>query len=378
MKSCVIKQPYVFEFTYETTHYKDETPDSLLDKFILRSQSYGMITKLEMDIYVVEQMQDTPESIWYQKSDPEAYRLFTNQHKTIPIDDVPLDDYDVVITADGFLSEHIIKNHPDVLFAYFSTEHHLEAYQNAIKQGYPLNHYDLFLDHALSSTYDFNQLPANINFPFMVDKDVMRRVIDINHKTNSIFLDSHIVRTVGFSANTNVWEDNRASIENQLSLYKEQIKNMTGMEIYHSPTYNYQHPFMYVAQQKYLKPREYLNLLGKTRFFPLCRGNLAIGQVLPEAASLQNIIISDDLRYAPLLVHPQCFLNNISLSYEAKQSFSYLSHIQKEAMNIINRIKKDEALQKEILEYQDNQLEQNFSMKQIEILKKALQKKRAS
>jgi hypothetical protein len=45
-------------------------------------------------------------------------------------------------------------------------------------------------------------------------------------------------------------------------------------------------------------------------------------------------------------------------------------------MNIINRIKKDEPLQKEILQYQDNQLEQNFSMRQIEILKKALQKKR--
>ena len=52
MKICVVKQPYVTEFTWESVRFT--TPRDLLDKFICRSQNFSLLAGLKADIWVVE------------------------------------------------------------------------------------------------------------------------------------------------------------------------------------------------------------------------------------------------------------------------------------------------------------------------------------
>lgn len=358
MKACLIKQPYCTEYTRETVYYKDETPETLLDKFICRSQSYSMITKLQMDIFVAEQTQATQESQWYHAGDPEAYSMFVKQHKTMPLRDIPINEYDLVITADNFIPPSIIEQNPDTLFAYFSTEHHLDAYKQAIQ--HPQDKYHLFLDHNLQSTNQIEKLPATVNFPFIVDKNIIRQVINIE-KTDGIFLDTHLIRTHGFT----IASDNFT--KETLVPYIAGIEKMTNMTAIYAPPFDYKRPFYAVAMDNIISTRGYLQLVAKARYYPLCRGTLAIGQALTEAAALQNIVIADNMRYTPLLCHPSCIIEstgpNIPDSYIAQQK----------TYQVINKIENQPELIKEILDYQDQQLDQNFLNQPINTLKKAVQ-----
>jgi len=366
MKTCIIKQPYVTEFTYESIIYRGHTPEQILDKFIHRSQSFGMITALEMDIYVVRQMIFTPESEWYRYQDKEAFELFVKRHDPIDFNEIPLDNYDIVITADCFIPKQTIEKHPNTLFAYFSTEHHLDAYKITIEQG-PQEGYDIFLDHALSSSYEFDKLPARVNFPFMIDKDAIRKIINLDKKADSVFLDSNVVSTIGFTKSTEMFD------ENNLKKYTDEVKRTTGLRTTYAPPYNYARSYYCVAKDEIIDTETFLELLAHSKFFPLCRGNLAIGQALSEAASVRNVVISDDMRYSKLVCHPKC---RIEPPLWIKK-YGYLDAIsQKKAYNLIAEIKNNSEFIEEALDYQDKMLDSNFKERPMEIVKKALRLKR--
>ena len=361
IRYCILKQPYVTEFTYESIIYKEHTPEQILDKFIHRSQSFGMITTLEMDIYVTDMIKPTPESKWYSQRD--GYNEMIKAHKIINLDDICFDDYDVVITADNFLPEYIIQKYPNTLFAYFSTEHHLDAYSQSIAGG-PLGGYDLFLDHFLSSSFDFQKLPATVSFPFMIDKDPIRQIINITKKADSVFLDTHLVRTIGFNMPSEIF-----SYDN-LKKYIDEVHFTTGLDVLYAQPWDYKQSYYCVAKGEMLGTKDFLKLLSISKFFPLCRGRLAVGQALSEAAMMRNVVISDDMKYAQLICHPSCIIESTGLNL----ADSYVA--QQKAYKIITEIKNNAGLIDEILAFQDSQLDKNFLDKPKEILEKAYMVKR--
>ena len=54
MRIAFAKQQYMPEYTWNTTLFKDNTLDSILDNFMLRSKNYGMIIETQADVFVIK------------------------------------------------------------------------------------------------------------------------------------------------------------------------------------------------------------------------------------------------------------------------------------------------------------------------------------
>src|SRR5271165_1636194 len=108
----------------------------------------------------------------------------------VPLESIPLSDYDLVITFDPIL-------HPPrdlrTVFAYYAQEHWDRRYKESLQQPYP--GYDLFLDHMMDGPVDLHHLPQSLAFPYIHDSQFLRSQF-APHRQDIAWADHRILMTL--------------------------------------------------------------------------------------------------------------------------------------------------------------------------------------
>ncbi|MHC4790384.1 MAG: FkbM family methyltransferase [Planctomycetota bacterium] len=343
MKICIVKQPYVTEYTWQSVRFTSAC--DLMDKFILRSQNFCLVAGLKADIWVVDEgpiISDTYKHL--KQNHPRGIEALYSSHKTVTWSDIPWSEYDIVISADQIIPDDIIRKYPATLWCYFEQEHTLPSFARSAKK--PDGAYDLFLNHHLSSSIQLERLPQSIAFPYTANHDIMTKLLTPTNEPK-VFLDSHMIR------------GNPDNIGQIVADYEKKC----GLPVKYPQPWDFANSYECVGKKLTKKTSEHLKDIARCKYFLLVR-KAGIGQGAVEAASLGLIVISDSNEiYSQLLCHPACFV--LPMNYD-------------QALQKVRSIEADPALQKEILEHQKTALQKYFWNRPIGLLKRALELKRSA
>ena len=341
MRIAFAKQQYMPEYTWNTTIFKDNTPDSILDNFMLRSKNYGMIIETQADVFVLEDgKRKTGVHQMLEKIHPDGIKALYKMQRAKDQYTVHWQDYDAVICIDSFLDESLMKKYPGVLWCYYAGEHKAPEYRDSKKS--PLFGYDVFMDHVLTVKHQKQiSLPVSVNFPALVSRKAFENVIDTT-KQDAVFLDSRVLRTYSNQA------------EGKLKLSQD-----FGVKVYAPDEWDYKNSYYEAAHRHIMPPRAYLERMAKCKYFVLMRGTREagkpsfIGQAAIEAAALGCIVLSGHGSYPDKLCHKDGYIDPKNMT---------------SVIRIIKKLQQDDRLCKEIIAHQYKKLKENFWDKPMMLL----------
>ena len=322
---------------YESFNYNNKKFDEILNTFLTKANGVHTILSLKCDTIVL--YENTKYD--FKKNLDKTY--FLNKTKNIyKVSDVPFDKYDIIWCRDDILSniDGLIKLYPNKLFIYENTEHCFSKYNFK---------YDLILEHNDLSFKDFDRLNTSISFPYIIDKDILRKNINCN-KINDIYFDSKCFYLNSHIFNNNIIEKYNIAQEYFKKYNFNILSNIIRPEIIY---------------KKDIKSdcKEYLENIGSSKFFVLSIQRC--GQSLVEAAALKCIVLGFiNCIHTKNICHEYCILkyNNNYDDYD-------------EIYEKINNINNNYELEKQILNYQDNKLEKYYNLYKKNVLKKAVKLK---
>jgi hypothetical protein len=342
MRVCILKQPYVTELTWSTQRWSNAR--ELLDNYVLRSQNFGLVCETRADIWVLK---DGPyASDIYTRlliTAPEAVEALYRSHAARRWDEVPWTEYDVVISLDPIVPQGLIAEHPEILWCYYEQEHTMGSFARSARS--PHGRYDLFLNHALTSShYRTLRLPASVNFPYVYSRRAFAEVISVA-KRECVYLDSHCVRGVS-----------------DLEALRSDLEAKFGIEVDHCRPWDFDNSYKCVGDKLTSSTSEYLNQLGSCKYFLLNRGGVGVGQSAPEAAALGVIVLPDRGQiYSRYMCHPETRVEPRNFDSAAAA---------------IRKIQGSRDLQQEIVEYQFERVERFFLEGPLSVLRACLELKR--
>ncbi len=343
MRVCILKQPNAVEFIWSTHRWSNA--QELLDNYVMRSTNFGLVCETQADIWVVEDgeyVSDTYVSLLTRA--PEGVNALYRSHSAAKWADIPWEEYDVIISLDPIVSDSIIIRYPEILWCYYEQEHAMESFRASAKS--PFGKYDLFLNHALSSSNDpIIGLPRSINLPYVYSRDAFNRVVTAE-KHERVYLDSRCIRDIP-----------------HLEFFRMQLARKLGIEIDHCKPWDFKNSHLCVANKVPSSTREYLNQLASCKYFLLNRGGSNnIGQSAPEAAALGVIVLSDKYQiYSHYVCHPKTWVRPRDYDSTA---------------GVIKEIQKDPNLQRKIIEYQFERTQNLFLNQPLRVLRSCLKMKR--
>lgn len=317
---------------YESFNYNNKNFDEILNTFLTKANGVHTILSFKCDTIVLYK------NTKYNFKSNLDKTYFLNKTKNIyKLSDIPFDKYDIIWCRDDILSniDELIKLYPTKLFIYENTEHCFSQYNFK---------YDLILEHNDLSFKDFHTLNTTISFPYVIDKDILRKNINYN-KINDIYFDSRC-----FYFNDNIIENYNIAQEYFKKYNLNILSNIIRPEI---------------SYKKDIKSdcKEYLENIGSSKFFVLSVKRC--GQSLVEAAALKSIVLGFvDCIHTKNICHEYCILKYCNNYDEIYEKF--------------NTINNNYELEQEILNYQDNKLEKYYNSYQKNVLKKALKLKNNS
>jgi len=327
MKAAFIKQGFSSTFaTWESHRYS--RAEELLGAFRFKSKMFSILVEWQADIWVVsggEKVDGTFSSNFS--------REIVKKHKTVPLDKVPWDKYDVVISVLPFIPDKIIKVHLGILWCYLSIGHVSKLHRQSL--GKVWGAYDLFLNHA-SVGGKLKRLPSSVPFPFPTNHKLLRELIKPVNEA-AVFLDTRLTKKESLP-----WFGKRCNLPIRCSPEPAS----SGRKI---------------LSGEFSKTEDYLTTLGSCKYILLSRKPNFIGQAALEAAALGLIVVSGPGVYPSVLCHPRCLTapNN-----------------PRQGLNVIKQIEKNTELQSKILAHQDAVLSLRFWKEPLATLHKALEMKR--
>lgn len=304
-------------------------PERLLHTFRFKSKLFSLLVELQADIWVVSGGEKVDGTFCSDFS-----REMVKKHKTVPIDKVPWNEYDIVISVLPFVPNKIIKAHPEILWAYLSIGHTSKPHHQSL--GKVLGGCDLFLNHALVRG-ELKGLPQSIPFPFPTNYRLLRELVQPTNEP-AVFLDTRLTEREPLS-----WFKKRCKLPIRCSPEPASSRKK-------------------ILAGKFTRTREYLEALGSCKYFLLSRKPSFIGQAALEAAALGLIVISGSGVYPSTLCHKRCLVN---------------PNNPRRGLNAIKGIEKDVGLQEEILAHQDAVLQDVFWERPLAVLREALEMKRS-
>lgn len=346
MKLAFAKQRYMPEYTWSTTKWHNNTPDTILDNFMLRSKNYGMVIETEADIWILEDgKRKTGVHKHLESLHPKGIKALYQVQNAFRWESVPWHEYDAVICIDSFLEPEFMSKYPKILWCYYAGEHKAPEYRQS--RGSPLHGYDVFMDHVLRVQHPIELgLPISVPFPALVSPKAFEAVLDIT-KQKAAFLDSRILR------NDKNQNGTRQNLEKQL-----------GVKILAPDAWNYKDSYYEAAHKHIMSPRAYLERVAKCRYFVLMRGSTDhkdstsfVGQAAIEAAALGCIVFSGHGAYPNLLCHKETYINPGDMQTVATK---------------IQMLEKDEGLRRKVVAHQHRRLKENFWDKPMALLEELI------
>ena len=348
MKGCIVKHSYYANFTWKPKRYSGAL--DMLRAFPFRSQNISLVAELKADIWPIEGMNQDYRA---GRDDPNGVAAMYGVHKTAKWDDVPWEEYDIVISCEPIVPIKIIQKHPDILWVYNEPSHRCgRASRAAGPGGSPVGGYDLFWDDYCRAPEKLTKIPQSVGFPYFMNYELMRRLIKVDQKET-------------------VWIDSRHVVYESLDVRKEMVREFSqicDLPVCHAPIEGVWHKGKVsdrtlLAQGKMLTAIDYLSLVGQSKYYLVWRDKAVQGQAILEAGGLGLIVIANKSGiYHKMLCHPKCLIPD--------------GGPPRIGLRLVKEIEEDKILQQEILAYQDLMLEARFWSRPMAILRDALKMKR--
>lgn len=334
-KIALIKQMYDDHGPWQNERYDAANPLKVLDKWPAKYSYFEMTQLFKADWYVLPYCHDS--RIIRQKI--ERYRSEIDASvQTVAINDIPFDEYDIVISIDPILRP---SSSSKILFAYLQNEHHDTEYIKSLKK--PFHGYDLFLDHMMEAPGWAYSLPQSLACPYVRDPATVR-TLRSKVQDNSIWIDNRFVMMLSHGNET---------CHNPAN---EKILHNMGQEI--GARFRFKHA-AFDNIQKLQSPYAFLQELSQSRFY-LNLIACGAGQGLCDAASLGLICFgTPKLKYHQAICHPACLCNDLM-----------------DFKRIFTRVVNSPDLQQEIIAWQDLMLADRMVRQPLHMLEAAVDLKR--
>ena len=344
MRVALVKQNLDIVGPWASMRWSETSPSSLFDIWPNKCWQWGMTCLLRADWYVTPLLRET----WYIQNavlehTGRAAIIEKHSHNLVQPQEIPYDQYDVVISFDPILKPP----RGSTVFAYFMQEHWDPLYRKSLRKPEP--GYDLFLDHLLQSPTALRQLPQSVSFPYLCDLDTMRHVFQTD-KEDVVWVDA---RTLCFLARTRVWTDAARAAAQRLQeaigvpvRFKGEILT-TPWGISDPPTWG--------------DSARYFEAVGGCRYYISVGRGSGGGVGVADAASLGCICFGDDRPYHKLICHPACLIQDLA-----------------ELPQRVRHVASSPDLQEEIICWQDRALRQHFAESPLRLLEQAVSLKRGT
>ncbi|MBS0285951.1 MAG: hypothetical protein JSR17_01125 [Proteobacteria bacterium] len=342
IRFCFLKSPYSTTLTTESVSPFDI--NTVINKWFNRFQNISFVTYFKADVYVIDCVPIHASWAASLINDTNKGNMIRQVHTYVQVDSIEFNKYDVVISSDCIVPISVIQKFPNVLWCYYEDEHAFGSFQ--ISKKSPIAGYDVFLNHFMDSNVDSERLPCSVSFPYLEHVPTFNLLVNemnLNSvKEKSIFFDSHILRTPLFQT------------------LKQNIENNTLLQTKYTE-WDFDNSLSELCNFKLPHIKTYISKLISCTYFIYLRNNSGgIGQSMLPAAAAQCIIIgANAMKYARIIIHPICVITNES-----------------ECINTINMVEKNPNLKKDIINYQNQQLETHFWNKPLELIKKLYALKR--
>jgi len=336
LKVAIVKQRYDVFGPWRSEKYDLSHPLNVLKKWPSK-HSYLETTHLfQADWFVLPFCHDS--KLVRQKIDYHQQTFDDNMEYLSDVADVPLDDYDVVISLDPILRP---PRNSRTLYAYFQNEHHHSEYTQSVRN--PLPGYDLFLDHMMKAPGWVYDLPQPVAFPYPRDPFAVRGMC-AEQRSDAIWFDKRFVMMLTHGSEL----FHRGGFEGTIaSLEKRFRARVTFRNLDFEDMTRWGDPHEYMLEMS--KCSYYVNLIA-----------CGAGQGLCDAASLGLICFgSPKLPYHKAICHPVCLCSDLS-ELEWKLSM----------------VRNSPDLQQEIRVWQDLALSDLMVTQPIRILQAAVDMKR--
>ena len=305
---------------------------------------WEMTCLLGADWYVIPQAQETDYHRNLLTKHPRLREIVSKWVKNVVSpEEIPFDEYDVVITFDPILST---SDSSHTLLAYYLNEHWDRLYKQSLQR--PIGNYDLFLAHMMDAETDVISLPQAISFPYLRAPDVVRSVFN-SEKEETVWVDWRTLTTLSL---TERWSCEAEKAANRL-------QETLAIPVCYYGDFN-QSPYGVFDPPKWGDAVHYLERLGRCKYYIAVGRASGAGQGLCDAASLSCICIGEqDKAFHSLVCHPACLCADmVEMPRRIRQVVSSL------------------ALQEEVLHWQDNMLREHFANRPLAVLEKAIAMRR--
>ncbi|MSU54705.1 MAG: hypothetical protein EXS48_02655 [Candidatus Staskawiczbacteria bacterium] len=345
MKVAIVKQIYDAQGPWASVKWQETTPAKIFDVWPGTITFWGLACLLKADWYVVTQgklVSDYVADILKNKPRKKIMEKYTKQ--VVDIKDIPLDDYDLVITLDPILE---IPKKSKTLFAYFVPEHWDRLYNQSIEN--PLGNFDLFLAVMLDSQPELFALPQSVSFPYPFDAKALQSIFPPIEKKEVVWAEWRLLSALGM---TKMWSD---SAEKAV----KRLEKVVNLPVYQKGNFN-KTPFGITDPPSWKDALQYLAELNQCKYYIAVGRYSGPGQGIREAAALGLICIGEqDKLYHQMVCHPKLLCKDmVSMP------------------KILKELVASPQLQKEALEYQYKALEQKFAKEPLELLQKAVNMKK--
>ena len=348
VKTAFIKQQFDIFGPWSGAKWSDTSPLALFDVWPSKAVYWELTCMLQADWYIIAQSNGSDYTMDAVERHPERVACMRKYVKNLTaVEDIPLDDYDLVITFDAILNP---SRDRAAVFAYYAEENWDRLYRRSLRR--PAKGYDLFLAHMMDGPAALKSLPQAVSFPYLHDPSVARSVFPVQ-KDDSVWIDWRTVQALAGLGRGDTWNDEAESQASRLPDTLGLPVRYRGKQF--GQTYGFADP------PNWGDAAEYLKQLARCRYYVGVGRIGGAGQGLAEAASLGCLCIGQpDKEYHRLLCHPECLCRDLE-----------------EMPRRLKVLAESKSLQADVLAWQDAALDKHFFRGPLNLLHEAIRMKSA-
>jgi hypothetical protein len=342
VRVAFIKQVFDVHGPWSTVLWENSTPRQLLEVWPGKATFWEMTCCLQADWYVIPQQLSSDYTQDVLRRPRLGDVLSRHTRNIVAPENIPLEQYELVITFDPILS---VPADSPTLFAYFVVEHWDCLYKESMYG--PLGRYDLFLAHMMDAPKMLNSLPQALAFPYLRDPDAVHAAFPAE-KEDSVWADFRTLTTLGMAENYGMWVASGHAAAKRL---EETLR----LPVRYKATFN-EHPYGISDPPAWGDAANYFDEMARCRYYVAVGIIAGAGQAICDAASLGCLCIGQEEKaFHRLICHPAALC----------------AHMM-ELPRRLKAIAGSRDLQHEVRAWQDSALRDFFQRRPLALLEEAI------
>jgi len=328
--------------------WENTTLRKLLDAWPGKATFWEMTCCLKADWYVIPQQlsSDYTQNVLQHRGLGEI--LSRHTRNVIAPEEIPIDQYDLVITFDPIWA---VPADSPTLFAYFVVEHWDRLYQQSLRA--PLGRYDLFLAHMMDAPKTLASLPQALSFPYLRDPGAVQAAFPAA-KEEAVWADFRTLTTLGMAETYGMWVASGHAAAKRL---EETLR----LPVRYRASFN-EHPYGISDPPAWGDAANYFDAMARCKYYVAVGIINGAGQAICDAASLGCLCIGQEEKaFHRSIFHPAALC-------------AHMMELPRRLKAIIG----SRDLQEEVRTWQDAALRDYFQRRPLALLDEALSIKTGS